>query len=108
MAMANPNVSAEVVEVQEFPDMAQRYQVMGVPKTVINNKVQFVGAVPEATFIEKVLEALDLPPQDREAPSLDVAPELGPTPHPTPSRHLSRLRMSPRLSPQRPWFRLHL
>ena len=78
MAMDNPNVTADVVEVQEFPNLARMYMVSGVPKTVINNKVQFVGAVPEATFIEKVLEALDLPPQDREVPSLDVAPELGP------------------------------
>ncbi len=78
MAMDNPKVTADVVEVQEFPNVARMYMVSGVPKTVINNKVQFVGAVPEATFIEKVLEALDLPPQEREAPSLDAAPELGP------------------------------
>ena len=78
MAMDNPNVTADVIEVQEFPNLARKYMVSGVPKTVINNKVQFVGAVPEATFIGKVLEALDLPPQEQEGPLLDAAPELGP------------------------------
>lgn len=64
MAMANPNVSAEVVEVQEFPDMAQRYQVMGVPKTVINDKAEFVGAVPDEVFLNAILEAIGEPPME--------------------------------------------
>ena len=58
MAMENPRISADVVEVQEFPSLAQRYRVMGVPKTVINETVQFLGAVPEETFVDKVLEAI--------------------------------------------------
>ena len=78
MAMDNPNVTADVVEVQEFPNIARMYMVSGVPKTVINNKVQFVGAVSEAIFMAKVLEALGLPPQEQKGPSLDAAPELGP------------------------------
>jgi hypothetical protein len=55
------------------------YMVSGVPKTVINNRVQFVGAVPEATFIDKVLEALGLSPDEKEGPSPALAPELGPS-----------------------------
>ena len=31
---------------------------MGVPKTVINDRVQFTGAIPESTFMERVLETL--------------------------------------------------
>ena len=58
MAMENPNIRADVVEVQEFPHMAQRYRVMGVPKTVINETVQFMGAVSEETFMGQVLEAI--------------------------------------------------
>jgi hypothetical protein len=52
MAIANSHIVADVVEVSEFPDLAQRYVVRGVPKTVINDSVEFLGNVPEATFVE--------------------------------------------------------
>jgi predicted DsbA family dithiol-disulfide isomerase len=57
--MLNAHVTADVVEVSEFPDLAQRYQIRGVPKTVINDRVAFEGAVPEERFIGEVLRALD-------------------------------------------------
>ena len=57
-ALANPNVKAEVIECQEFPDLARRYQVMGVPKTVINDHAEFVGAVSDEMFVNAILEAL--------------------------------------------------
>ena len=58
MAIENPKITAAVIEAQEFPDLARYYQVMAVPKTVINNRVQFVGAVPERTLLKWVLEAI--------------------------------------------------
>ena len=61
MAMANPHVTAEVVEVQEFPELARRYQVMGVPKTVINDTAEFVGAVPDEVFLNAILQAIGKP-----------------------------------------------
>jgi len=57
MAMESSYIAADVIEVSEFPYLAQRYQVRGVPKTVINERVDFVGAVPEPQFLEMVLEA---------------------------------------------------
>jgi hypothetical protein len=54
MAIANSHIVADVVEVNEFPDLAQRYMVRGVPKTVINDSVEFLGNVPEATFVEHI------------------------------------------------------
>jgi predicted DsbA family dithiol-disulfide isomerase len=59
MAIASPRVSAECIEATEFPDLSQRYQVMAVPKIVINDKVQFEGAIPEKDFLGAVLEAVD-------------------------------------------------
>ena len=59
--------------------LAQRYMVSGVPKTVINNSVQFVGAVSEEAFVDKVLEAAGVSIEEQEAPALSVAPELGPS-----------------------------
>jgi predicted DsbA family dithiol-disulfide isomerase len=49
-------IIADVIEVQEFPELAQLYAVRAVPKTVINNIAQILGAVPEETFVAKVLE----------------------------------------------------
>lgn len=58
MAMESEKVTADVVEVAEFPEIAQRYQVMAVPKTVINEAVQFDGAYPEESVIRAVQSAL--------------------------------------------------
>jgi len=55
MAIASPKVRALVVEANEYPDLAQRYQVQGVPRTVVNRSGAFVGALPEGQFIESVL-----------------------------------------------------
>jgi predicted DsbA family dithiol-disulfide isomerase len=54
MAIANSRVVADVVEVSEFMDLAQRYMVRGVPKTVINDAAEFMGNVPEEAFVEHI------------------------------------------------------
>ena len=59
LAMENEHITADVVEVSEFIDMAQRYRVQGVPKTVVNDRVEFLGAVPEPRFIQEVLKAIE-------------------------------------------------
>jgi predicted DsbA family dithiol-disulfide isomerase len=46
------------VEISEFIDLAQRYHVQGVPKTVINERIEFVGAHPEPRFLQEMLKAL--------------------------------------------------
>lgn len=58
MALESPRVIADVVEVQEFPHLGRLYGVMSVPKTVINETVQFVGAVPESVLVQRVLQAV--------------------------------------------------
>jgi hypothetical protein len=59
MAIASPRVTAECIEANEFPELSQRYQVMAVPKVVINDTVQFEGALPERDFLGAVLQAVD-------------------------------------------------
>jgi predicted DsbA family dithiol-disulfide isomerase len=56
-AIESNYVRADMIEVQEFPHLAVKYNVMGVPKVVINENVQFSGALPEDQFIRKILEA---------------------------------------------------
>lgn len=54
MAVESEMVTADVIEVSEFPHLSERYQVYGVPKTVINETAQFEGARPEAAVIGAV------------------------------------------------------
>jgi len=58
MAIASSMVRADMVEAMEFPHLATKYQVMGVPRTVINETVSIEGAAPEPTVLEKLREAL--------------------------------------------------
>ena len=58
MAVASPMVRADMVEAQEFPHLSIKYQVMGVPRTVINETVHIEGAAPEPMVLEKMMEAL--------------------------------------------------
>ena len=57
LASANAHITADVIEITEFPEMAQRYQIFGVPKTVINDQVEFEGAIPEEMFVQEALSA---------------------------------------------------
>jgi glutaredoxin-like protein len=58
MAIASPMVRADMVEAQEFPQLSIKYQVMGVPRTVINETTHIEGAVPEPVAMQKLQEAL--------------------------------------------------
>lgn len=60
-AMENDFIRADVVDVSEFPHIGLKYGVMGVPKTVINERVEFIGAVPDEVFLEHVLLAARQP-----------------------------------------------
>jgi glutaredoxin-like protein len=55
LAIESPMIRADVIDASEFPQLAQKYSVIGVPKIVINEKVEFVGAFNEDLFAEHVL-----------------------------------------------------
>ena len=59
-ALLNRNISSDVIEATEFPELVQKYQIRAVPKIIINEVVQFEGAGPEEDFAKKVLEAVKL------------------------------------------------
>jgi predicted DsbA family dithiol-disulfide isomerase len=59
LAIENEHITADVIEVSEFIDMAQRYRVQGVPKTVVNDRIEIVGAVPEPRFLQEVLKSIE-------------------------------------------------
>lgn len=56
-AIENTQVKADMIDVTEFPHLGQKYAVMGVPKVVINERVEFSGALPEDQFLQHVIVA---------------------------------------------------
>jgi glutaredoxin-like protein len=61
-AMESDLITADMVESVEFPHLANKYQVYGVPRTVINETVHQEGAVPEPMMLAKLLEAVGQQP----------------------------------------------
>ncbi|HAM44248.1 MAG TPA: glutaredoxin [Propionibacteriaceae bacterium] len=58
LAMESDKILGDMVEATEFPHLAQKYNVMGVPRSVINEKTHIEGAVPEAMLIAQLMESL--------------------------------------------------
>jgi protein-disulfide isomerase len=60
MAMENPAmIRAEAVDANEFPELSQKFRVMGVPQTVINSgKGTVVGAYPEAQMLAEIMKSM--------------------------------------------------
>ena len=59
LAIENPNITADMVEATEFPHLAMRYNVSGVPRTMIGEETPIEGAAPEMMLVEKVVEAFN-------------------------------------------------
>jgi predicted DsbA family dithiol-disulfide isomerase len=57
LAVESDLITADLVEVTEFPHLAQRYQVRAVPRTVVNGTTSIEGALPESEFVKAVVAA---------------------------------------------------
>ena len=57
IAFVNDHITADMVEALEFMELAQKYNVYGVPKIVINDEIMFEGALPEPAYVDEVLKA---------------------------------------------------
>ncbi len=55
--MESEKVTADGVEVTGYPDLARQYHVSSVPKTVLGEGVEFVGALPEPMLLKHVQDA---------------------------------------------------
>ena len=55
MALSSEQVKATVVGAAEFPEDVRKYGISGVPKTVVNETVEILGAVPEEQFVSESL-----------------------------------------------------
>ena len=57
--MASELVTADMVEAMEFPHLANKYDVYGVPRTVINELIHIEGAIPEDMLMEELMKVND-------------------------------------------------
>jgi len=66
MARENAHIRATCVEATEFMDLSRKFRVTGVPKTVVNESIEILGALPEEEFVRGVLglPELDSPPSE--------------------------------------------
>ena len=49
------HITAFAVEATEFPDLARKYRITGVPKTVVNDQIEILGGIPQDDFIQQAL-----------------------------------------------------
>jgi hypothetical protein len=59
LALASDWIQADMVEASEFPHLANKYQVYGVPRTVINEVIHLEGAYPEEMLLPELMQVLD-------------------------------------------------
>jgi predicted DsbA family dithiol-disulfide isomerase len=58
LAIESDLITSDMVEVSEFPHLAVKYQVMGVPRTVIDETIHIEGAVPEPMLMREFAKLL--------------------------------------------------
>jgi predicted DsbA family dithiol-disulfide isomerase len=58
-ALESELVRADGIEATEFPDLAERYRVFAVPRTVINDGAYVEGSLPEGFFLDAIMEKLE-------------------------------------------------
>lgn len=58
LALESDLITAHMVEAVEFPHLSNKYQVMGVPRTVIDETIHIEGAYPEPMFMQEFAKLL--------------------------------------------------
>jgi hypothetical protein len=56
MAFSSPLITTSAIEAIEFMELSRRYRVTGVPKTIVNETTEILGALPESSFVRAALQ----------------------------------------------------
>lgn len=59
MAIESDLVRADAIDLGEFPELADRYQVLSVPVTIVNETLRIEGPIPEGKLIAEVLKQFE-------------------------------------------------
>ena len=58
LALANDNITVDIIDSTKFPELVHKYQVNSVSRTIINEHMDLVGVVPEKEVVNKILESI--------------------------------------------------
>ena len=64
LAIESPFIRASCVEATEFMDLSRKFRVTGVPKTIVNESIEILGALPEDEFVRTVVGVPANQPRD--------------------------------------------
>ena len=56
MAFANANITSHAIEAMEFMELSRKLRVTGVPKTIVNDEIEIMGALPEDMYVRAALQ----------------------------------------------------
>ena len=56
LALQFSNIQTEVIEIQEYPELADNYDISTVPVTVINDKIRLAGQFSSNTLVETIVK----------------------------------------------------
>lgn len=56
LAMESDLITADLVNIDDFPEMAKRYSILASPTVVVNGRYHFYGVRREADFVKQVLK----------------------------------------------------
>ena len=59
MAFASPHITSTAIEATEFMELSRKFRVTGVPKTIVNESIEIMGALPEDMFVRAALQIPD-------------------------------------------------
>jgi len=59
LAIESDLITAEMVESSEFPLLVQTHNIMSVPRIIINDKIDFEGALPEKDFVDNLMKVIE-------------------------------------------------
>lgn len=66
LAIANRVIKVDIIHADEFLEVAEQYNVRGIPMTVVNEKESFYGALDEADYLNHLIEGVVQSPHDYE------------------------------------------
>lgn len=56
LAIAGDDIKVDIIHADEFLELAQKYNVRGLPMTVVNEKKSFYGALDEEEYVHRIIE----------------------------------------------------
>ena len=56
LALRFNNIQADVIEIQEYPELTNNYHISSVPVTIINDQIQLAGQISSNTLVENIVK----------------------------------------------------